>query len=270
MQKGIISVMLLFFSITIKAQELFSFTEPASNMAAKSMGVRLNNYFMKDIHTNLINYHLLPEVMLGLSKKIMIHAEGFLSNRNNSFVTEGGSFYLKYRFYSKDDIHSHFRLAAYTRYSFNNLDIHQPAIDLLGHNSGYEVGVIGTKLKNKVAISSSISTLYATNNSNYKFVYGNKNRNAINYSLSIGKLLLPKEYTSYKQLNVNAMVEVLGQTNLNTSESYLDIAPVIQFIINSRIRIDGGYRMPINTKLHRTAAKGGLLRIEYNFFNLFK
>jgi hypothetical protein len=270
MQKSIIVIALLFFSSTAKAQELFSFTEPASNMAAKGVGVRINNYFMKDIHTNKINYHLLPEVMVGLSKKIMIHAEAFISNRNNSLTTEGGSFYVKYRFFSSDEVHSHFRLAAYGRYSFNNSDVHQPAIDLAGHNSGYELGVIATKLINKIAISSSISTLHATDNGSNKFVYGEKNRNAINYTLSVGKLLLPKEYTSYKQLNVNAMVEFLGQTNARTNESYLDVAPVIQFIVNSRLRIDGGYRIPINTKLHRTAAKGVLLRIEYNFFNVFK
>jgi hypothetical protein len=270
MQRNILIIVVLLFCNTAKTQELFSFTEPASNMAAKGVGVRLNNYFMKDIHTNTFNYHLLPEVMVGLSKKIMIHAEAFLSNRENRFVAEGGSVYAKYRFFSSDDVHSHFRLAAYGRYSFNNSTIHQPAIDFFGHNSGYELGMIATKLINKVAISSSVSTLHATDNSNNKFVFGDKNRNAINYTLSIGKLLLPKEYTSYKQLNVNAMIELLGQTNTRTKESYLDIAPVVQFIINSRLRLDAGYRIPINTKLHRTAAEGGLLRIEYNFFNVFK
>ncbi|MBP6432774.1 MAG: hypothetical protein KA319_13500 [Ferruginibacter sp.] len=270
MKNIIIMITVLLLCNTVKAQELFSFTEPASNMAAKSIGVRLNNYFMKDIHENKINYHVLPEVMVGLSKKIMIHAEAFLSNRDNKLTAEGGGFYMKYRFYSSDDIHSHFRLATYGRYSFNNTAVHQPAIDLLGHNSGYEIGIVATKLINKVAISSSISTLHASDNGSNKFIYGNNNRNAVNYTLSVGKLLLPKEYTSYKQTNVNAMLELLGQTNVYAKESFLDIAPVVQFIINSRLRIDAGYRIPINTKLHRTAAEGGLLRIEYNFFNVFK
>jgi hypothetical protein len=51
------------------AQELYVFTEPASNMAAGTVGVRLGNSFMKELHTGSINYHLIPEVMVGLSKK---------------------------------------------------------------------------------------------------------------------------------------------------------------------------------------------------------
>ncbi len=255
---------------TATAQELFTFTEPASNMAAKSIGLRLNNYFMKDIHTGKINYHLLPEVMLGVSKNIMLHAEVFLSNQNNAFIAEGGSFYLKYRFFSIDDVHSHFRIAAFGRYSFNNSYIHQPAIDFFGHSSGYETGMVATKLIHKTALSASVSGLHATDNGSEKFLYGNKSRNAINYTLSVGKLLLPKEYTSYKQVNVNAMVELLGQSNLQYGYNYLDVAPSVQFIINSRLRIDAGYRYPLITKLHRTAPQGAVLRLEYNFFSVFK
>ncbi len=268
--KKILFILFILFSRSLQAQELFTFTEPASNMAAKGIGLRLNNYLMKDLHTNKTNYHLLPEIMVGVSKKIMVHAEAFLSNRNNGFIAEGGSIYVKYRMLSVDDIHSHFRIAAYGRYSFNNSDVHQPAIDLQGHNSGYETGLIATKLLNKFAFSTSTSLLYATDNGNEKFIYGNKNRKALNYSLSIGKLLLPKEYTSYKQLNVNAMVELLGQVNIKAGEGFTDIAPSLQFIINSKIRVDAGYRIPINTTLHRTASQGFLLRAEYNFFNVFK
>jgi hypothetical protein len=270
MKKSIVFVAAMLASVTSFGQELFSFTEPASNMAAKSVGIRFNNYFMKDIHDNKLNYHVLPEVMIGVSSKIMLHAEAFLSNRENKFIAEGGSIYAKYRFFSSDDIHSHFRLATYGRYSFNNSSVHQPAIDFFGHNSGYELGVVVTKLKNKVAVSSSVSFLHATDNGKQKFIYGDNNREAVGYTLSAGKLMLPKEYVNYKQLNVNMMIELLGQTNLRTKESFLDIAPVLQFIINSRLRLDAGYRIPINTKLHRTAAEGGLLRVEYNFFNFFK
>lgn len=255
---------------TIRAQELFVFTEPASNMAAKSMGLRLNNYLMKDIEEDKINYHLVPEIMWGVSKKIMIHAEGFLSNRNNSFVAEGGGVYVKYRFYSKDEVHSHLRLAATGRYSFNNSDVHQRTIDLNGHNSGYEAGIIGTQLINKVAISAGVSALHAVDNGKEKFVYGNKYRNAVNYSLSVGKLMLPKEYTSYKQVNVNLMLEVLGQNNLYSGDSFLDIAPSIQFIFNSRFRFDAGYRYAAVKNLSRTSPQGVLIRGEYNLFNVFK
>lgn len=264
-------ILLLFvFSLqSVKAQELFVYTEPASNMAAKSFGFRANNYLMFDGKTKKASYHLLPEVMWGASKRVMIHAEAFLSNRGSRFVAEGGQVYFKYRFYSVDEVHSHFRMAFYGRYSFNNSDVHQRAIDLNGHNSGYESGLVVTKLKNKVAVSASISYLHATDNGKEKFIYGIKDRNAVGYTLSIGKLMLPKEYTSYKQTNVNLMFELLGQVNMNTRYSFLDIAPSVQFIFFSRMRLDAAYRIPLVKDLDRTAPVGFLLRIEYNIFNAY-
>ena len=194
-----ILLLFMFTAHSALAQELFVFTEPAINMAAKSFGFRANNYLMFESRSKKMNYHLLPEVMWGASRKLMLHAQAFLSNRNNRFVAEGGQVCLKYRFYSVDQVHSHFRLALYGRYSFNNSDVHQRAIDLNGNNAGYEAGFVATKLKNKLAVSASISYLHATDNGNEKFVYADKNRNATNYTFSVGKLMLPKEYTSYNQ-----------------------------------------------------------------------
>jgi hypothetical protein len=266
--KKIIWLLLLPVCSRIKAQELFVFTEPASNMAAKSVGLRLNNYLMREPGKN--NYHLLPEIMIGLSKKIMLHGEAFLSNRDGQFEYEGGSVYAKYRFYSADDVHSHFRMAAYGRYSFNNSDIHQPAIDFFGHSSGFETGLIATQLVNKVAISAAAAYLHVKDNGSEKFPYNNSQRNAIGYSLSVGKLMLPKEYTSYKQTNLNLMCELLGQVNTGSGNGYLDIAPSMQLIFNSRMRFDLGYRYPLAGKLYRTAPKGVIARFEYNIFNAFK
>ena len=263
---------LLFFIFSFcftQAQELFVFTEPASNMAAKSIGIRLNNTVMRDKTAKKNNYHLVPELMWGVSRNIMIHGEMFLSNRNAGFVSEGGSVYIKYRVLSNDGIHSHFRVAAFGRYSFNNSDIHQRAVDLNGHNSGYEGGVVFTQLKNKVALSSSVSMVHVTNNGKEKFIYGDKDRNAVNYTLSAGKLMLPKEYTGYHQTNVNLMLEILGQSNINTGNSFLDIAPSVQFIFFSQLRIDAGYRIPLVKTLSRTAAQGFIIRLEYNIFNIY-
>lgn len=264
-------LLLIFILIvqTVRAQELFVFTEPASNMAAKSFGVRANNYLMFEEGSGKANFHLLPELMWGISRKLMIHAEAFLSNRGNRFVTEGGGLYMKYRFYSSDDVHSHFRLAAYGRYSFNNSDVHQRTIDLNGHNSGYEGGLVATKLKNKVAVSASASYLYATDNGKEKFIYSKKSRNAAGYSLSVGKLMLPKEYSNYNQTNLNLMLEFLGQVNMNTGYSFLDVAPSVQFIFLSRMRLDAAYRIPLVKDLSRTAPGGFLIRLEYNIFNAY-
>jgi hypothetical protein len=256
----------------VKAQELFVFTEPASNMSTSSAGIRLNNYFMNETNSSKTDYHFIPEIMYGASKRLMLHGEVFFSNSStNSFSFEGGALYGKYRFYSEDEMHSHFRMAAFGRYSFNNSIINEEAINLNGNNSGYETGIIATKLLNKFAFSATASFLHATDNgNNNKFYFDNAQHNAIGYTLSVGKLLLPKEYTSYRQTNLNAMVELLGQTNTGGKRGYLDLAPSLQLIINSVARVDIGERINLSGKLRRTAPGGTFIRLEYNFFNLFK
>ena len=262
----------VFFIQQVKAQELYVFTEPASNMATSSAGFRLNNYFMNEISSSKTDYHLIPEIMYGASKKLMLHGEFFFSNRSaNSLSFEGGAVYVKYRFYSEDEVHSHFRMAAFGRYSLNNSAINEEAINLNGQNSGYETGLIATKLLNKFAFSATASLMHATDNSNgHTFYYGNGWRNAVGYTASVGKLLLPKEYTSYRQTNLNAMIEFLGQVNTASNRGYLDMAPSLQLIINSVARIDVGERIKLSGNLQRTAPGGTFVRLEYNLFNLFK
>lgn len=266
--KLIIAMLLLCFSGM--AQELFVYTEPASNMASGSIGVRLNNYIMPESYTDKTNYHMVPEVMIGVSRKIMVHGDVFLSNRNKSLSAEGGSIYAKYRFLSNDEVQKHFRMAAFGRYSFNNSDIHQEEINLYGHNSGFEAGVIATQLLHKVAISSGLSFLKALDNgSKNKFPYGNPDSKAMNFTLSVGKLMLPKEYIDYKQTNLNLMLEFLNQFNLGSGKYYMDVAPSVQFIFNSVARLDLGYRQQLSSSLYRTAPNGLFIRLEYNFFNAF-
>ena len=259
----------MFVACQLKSQELFVFTEPASNMAKGSIGFRVSNSLMKDYSSDNVNVHIFPEVMLGISKKIMIHGEAFVSNRNESFVNEGGALYAKYRFFSKDEVHSHFRMALFSRFALNNSDIHQSAIDLNGHNSGIEFGTVATKLIHKVALSSSIARIYAADNINQHWSVIEKNKNAVNYTFSIGKLMIPKEYVNYNQTNVNAMLEILGQTNLGSGKSFVDVASSIQFIVKSKSRLDLGYRIAISNDLDRSAPNGGFFRYEYNIFNAF-
>lgn len=264
-----LSLLLLLFSFSATAQELYVFTEPASNMAARSIGLRASNYLMYDANAKKTNYHLVPELMWGISKRYMVHLEAFVSNRNRSLVAEGAGLYVKYRFYSADEVHSHFRMAAFARYSFNNSDVHQRAIDLNGHNTGYESGLVATKLVKKTALSASASFLHAADNGKEKFIYANPNRNAVSYTVSAGRLMLPVEYTSYRQTNVNLMLEMLGQTNLGDGNTFLDMAPSVQFIFLSRMRADVGYRFPLINNLSRTAPSGFMLRLEYNIFNAY-
>ncbi len=269
--KNLLMIAFFLHGLNVNAQELFVYTEPASNMAAKSIGIRFDNMLMKDEHKGPdgLSYKLVPEIMWGVSKKIMIHYRAFLNNMEGNFVATGSGLYVKYRFFSDDDVHSHFRLAAYGKASLFNTPFHEYAINVGMNNSGYETGIVATKLVNKFALSLSGAFVHATDNINNKYLFGNKLRNAANYTFSVGKLMLPKEYTSYKQVNMNLMLEFLGQTNLYNGFSYLDIAPSVQFIFNSKMSVNLGYRNPINTKLQRYAIKGALLRLEYNFFNVY-
>ena len=267
--KYLIGLLFISFGWQMQAQELFVMTEPASNMPANALRVRDMNAVMFETKGG-INYHNMPELMWGINKNWMVSAAAFISNRNTTLVTEGGSLYAKYRFYSVDDLHSHFRLAAFGRYSINNADIHQEELETMGHNTGYELGIVATKLISKVAISSTLSYERALNNMpNYEFPSAQSN-NAFNYTLSVGKLMYPKVYTSLKQTNINAMVEILGQRLNGNEKSYLDIVPSIQFIIRSTARIDVGYRQQLYSTQSRTAPNGFVVKFEYTFLNVVK
>ena len=270
MKKYLLSIGLLYIISFLGAQELFVVTDPASNMPAGSSNIRLSQSLFKELLEDGYNYHLMPEVSYGINKNLMIREASFLSNRNNRLYLEGGSLFLKYRFFSSDDIHSNFRLAAYGRVSKNRADINQEQIETMGHNSGAELGIIATKLVHKTAISSSISLEKATNNDpNYVFPETQDNT-AINYSLSWGRLMYPKTYKSYKQTNINVMFEFLGQTLSDNRKTFIDGTAAIQFIVNSQSRIDLAYRKSLFSNMLRRAPNGVYLNFEYTFFNFKK
>lgn len=264
--KYFVILTLTLFSFQVDAQELFVMTEPASNMPTGSIGIRDGNHFVFK-KTDGYNYHNMPEVMWGVNKNWMLHASAFLSNKQGDLMLEGGSLYAKYRVFSIDDLHSHFRLAAYGRISTSNAEIHQEDIETMGMNSGYEIGAVATQLINKTALSATVSYERALNNQDNVFPNEWSN-SAMNYTFSIGQLMYPKKYTNFKQTNINAMVELLGQRLNQNGKSYLDVVPSIQFIVNSQARIDLGYRRQIYSDMERISSNSILLKLEYTFFNV--
>ena len=159
-----LAAVMLCSCLRIGAQELFVYTEPASNMPAHSVGLRVSNLLMHDQMDGGTNYHLIPEVMLGVNKHLMLHAEGFFSNRSGGLAAEGGGLYAKYRFLSKDKVYRHFRMAAFARVARNDGGIHQEEIIINGHNSGVEGGLIATQLLHRQALSATVSYAFATGN----------------------------------------------------------------------------------------------------------
>lgn len=249
-------------------QELFVITDPASNVPANSLAVNIMQSSFKEQFEKGFNYHFMPEVTYGLTKNLMFRGSAFISNRSNQLYAEGGGIMAKYRFYSTDDLNSHFRLAAYGRYSLNRADIHQEQIEIVGHNTGFETGVIATKLVKKLAISTTVSYEKALDNRPQYDFPSNFGDNATNYTLSFGRLMYPRKYTSFKQTNINVMVDFVGQTiNLN-GKKFFDIVPAIQFIFNSQVRIDLAYRKELYSSMLRTAPNGIYFNLYYTFFNL--
>lgn len=271
MVKRIIAAALLIFSVghVVSAQELYVFTEPASNMPAKSIGVRLTNegMFSPDFRSRSV-----AEVMVGLNKNIMFHAQGFFSDMDGKYRLEGGSFYAKYRFLSLDEAHSHFRGAVYGRISTSKRRAYSEDINLEGDNSGWQGGLIFTQLIHKLALSATLgySKSFATKDRPFDWALP-RSVQGLNYSLSSGYLLLPFVYKNYNQPNFNLYVELLGKTNPTNGNSYLDIAPAVQVILNSKTRIDLGYRFQATGTMEERYLKNMYLaRVEFNFFNVLK
>ncbi len=259
------------FSLSLLAQELYVFTEPASNMPAKSIGVRLTNegMFRPEFRSRSI-----AEVMVGVNKNVMFHVQGFLSDMDGKYELEGSSFYLKYRFLSLDAAQSHFRAAAFARISSSKRKMASDDINLEGDNSGFQGGLIFTQLLHKLALSATLgySTIFETKKDGMAMPgmvhMGSNARESLNYSLSSGYLLLPFIYKNYNQPNFNLYFEVLGKTNPVNGNSYVDFAPAVQVILNSKTRIDLGYRFQATGNMENRYLKNMYLaRVEFNFFN---
>lgn len=270
MGRRITVLLLLFLGINaaIKAQELYVFTEPASNMPTNSIGFRLTN---EGNFSPTFQSRAMVEGMIGFNKNLMVHLQAILSDMDGAYRLEGGSIYAKYRFLSADELRSHFRAAVYARASTSKRPTYTEDINLEGDNSGFQGGLIFTKLLHKLALSATVGYSKAFRDHTKQVEHKMAPDQMINYSLSSGYLLLPFVYKNYKQPNFNLYVELLGKTNPSNGHSYLDLAPAVQVILNSRTRIDLGYRFQAGGNIADRYLKNMYLaRIELNFFNALK
>jgi hypothetical protein len=174
--------------------------------------------------------------------------------------------YAKYRFFTSDGQNMHLRMAVYGEWSNVNVAHDEAEPTLLDDTKGYGGGLIVTYLKNRFATSltsgviipgtyketedlsrwTGINILTTT-----KIQYGR----ALLYNLSFGYLLYPKKYESYNQNNWNIYLEFIGKsheaakiwqngdavevkTPLLMANSYVEVRPGIQKIIDSNLRID--------------------------------
>ena len=257
------------------AQELYPYAEPASNMPSKSISVKMASMFERDLHDNRLMQRHMPELMFGLSKEWMVHAGVNFSNMHQDrLIWEAARTYAKWRFLSVDDVHKHFRMAAFgaATYSRNELD-HNEINLMQGDQSGVQAGLVATQLWNKLAVSATGGWNEVLNekrsSKTYDQIYAFQ---ALNYSLSAGFLLFPVEYKSYDQTNVNLYAELLGYRNMDLSSEryYVDLAPSVQFIFKSTSKLNLGYRFQLAGDITRMAEKSFMISYEYIFLNALK
>jgi hypothetical protein len=259
---------------TVYGQELYPYSEPASNMPAKAVGVKMTSMFMRGVHSNKILQRHMPEVMFGVNKNLMLHAGlGFSDMHEERFMFEAVRLYGKYRVLSVDDVHKHFRVALFSglAYSRNHLDHNE--INLMGDQSGIQAGIIATQLWNRLAVSGTGSWNEVLHRERRNKLSGTDYAfTAFNYSLSAGFLLLPVEYRDYDQTNVNLYLELLGSRNVgrSTDRYYVDLAPAVQFIFNSTGKLNLGYRFNVSGDIYRLTNRSFMIGYEHLFLNALR
>ena len=240
------------------SQELYINSEPASLIPKGTKVVRLSysNVIIDESNSlgDVANAFLMtPSLAYGLSKKIMISTSFQFANRPYeqdlvpNFVFNGFKFYSKQRIYTTDKQKNHTRLSSFLKYSFHKDNFMKSNIDLDLQDKGFELGLIGTQLIKKLAIS--ITSAYIRANDINDDSNNLISLSTFKNSLSAGYLLLPRKYKSYKQTNFNLYLEYLTNTIMNKTfpvrynRFSSTLAPGLQFVILSRSRLDFSYKI---------------------------
>jgi hypothetical protein len=240
-------------------------------MPAHSVSFKLTGKFPVDQAYNRIFQRYTPEVMLGISKKLMVHLTGSFSDYYTPNVRpESIRGYVKYRFLSNDEVHKHFRMAAFAEGSYTQSPLYFEEMTLEGDNSGIQTGLIATQLVNKLAVSATMSYMRVFRDADNHIEHFGHSRDMLGYSLSAGYLVFPREYTSFKQTNFNVYLEVLGNKALDKSENFVDLAPAIQFIFNSNTKLNFGARFEAIGNITRIAKNRFLISVEHTLLNVLR
>jgi hypothetical protein len=274
----VIFAMIMAMHPCVYGQELYVYADPASNVPAKSLSLKYGSKWMLDDNegNKVLQSRHMAEASIGLNKNWMLRPSFTFSDMftNRIMKWESASIYAKYRFYSSDAVHRHFRAAAYVKgvLSSNNLQFEELNAD--GDQSVVQGGVILTQLVNKLAISSTFSLTEVIDGERWLKYPGPQNFgfSSFNYSISAGYLLFPKKYTSYKQTNFNLYLELLGSRGTDRNFYFIDLAPAAQLIVNSNTKINLGYRFQLKGNAFRmaSAAPSLSLSFERTFFNTFR
>lgn len=274
MKKLFIAGMCCVLFVKGNAQELYVFSEPASNIPAHSLSVKIKEHFVtRDNIYGRFSNRLMPQLFFGLNKHLMMRAGISVANMHTPDTRfESFNLYAKYRLVSTDDLHRHFRMSVYSEFSRTRIPFHYDEITLMGDKSGVEAGLVATQLWHKFALSGTVGhtqVLHKSRKDNVIYI-PERGYQSLNYSLSGGLLLLPRQYTDYKQTNLNLYVELIGQRLLDKKAGFIDMAPAVQLIFGSTTKLNMGYRFQLNGSMQRMANNSWLVSIERTFLNALR
>lgn len=259
----IFNVLFLFNLSSLYSQELYINSEPASLIPKGTKVIRLlnSNIFLDGTNTmgGIGNaFVITPSISYGLSKKIMVSGSLQFANKPYekdmipNFGINGFKLYSKQRILTTDKEKYHTRLSSFLKYSYHENKFMKDNLDLELQDTGFELGLIGTQLINKLAISvtTAFTKVYDIDEKMGSSVNWQKiNLNTFKNSISAGYLLFPRKYKSYKQTNFNIYLEYLTNTILtkgfpNRYDKFSSaLAPGIQLILLSRSRLDFSYKI---------------------------
>lgn len=266
-------VILVMLTSECKTQELFVFSEPASSRPAKSAALNVTAKFPDNRDNTYYRNRYLAQVMLGLNKQLTVNGGVSFSNfyRLDMLQFDGAKIYAKYRLLSVENVHKHFRVAAFAEGGLSSHSYIYDEMTLEGDNDGVRAGLIATQLYNKFAVSATTSyTKVFVDDLSVHHDVLNHSTQMMSYSLSVGYLLLPVEYTGYKQMNLNLYLELLGDKCLENNRYLVDLAPAIQFIFNSTTKINLGTRFQLQSNMLRVGQQIFQVGIEKTVLNAWK
>ena len=253
------------------SQELYVFSEPASNMPSNSLSAKLDYRTAVSKYNNHYRQRCSPELMFGLDKHWMLHVSTSFSDFYTAQLRwESVKTYIKYRFYSNDDVHKHFRMAAFAQTSYSRSPFYYGDINLDGDNSGMQAGVIATQLINKLAVSGTASVIRAFTDEPGHIAQLGNSLTALYYSVSAGYLLFPLSYSDYKQTNLNIYFETIGMKGFDKGGYMLDVAPALQLIFNSNFKINLGARLQVTGNMLRPGENNYYVGFERTFLGALR
>lgn len=272
----LVTILIIFLGISgdVFSQELFMNSPAAANISKGRLEVRNNIMAYDDFRY----YHNAVEVNYGVTGRLTMYNHFYYTFSDGYKFIGDYEPMFRYRFKDIDGKNSHLRFAGQMGFRipvdsrsiagneveyelhpghkikvFNFInDLTVPIIDFhTTDNYTLRSDIIATGLFHKLAVSGHMG--YNVNFAQDNFKFGNY----WDFGLSFGYLLIPKEYESYNQVNLNLYLEnkawffeknkFLDQTIINSGGFRMDTYVGLQSIFYSTFIAEVGYKIPVHS-----------------------